>query len=480
MQKISVEFLSAQLSDPSIPESRLRPYLINDPLESQSFRPSIVPNPALVVYPAAEAAVALASLNGVSRWRRQFRYRVKMAGWTGRKVVAEGDSWFQYPFLIDDIVDHLFDPWAIYCCSAAGDLLSDMARQDEVLAAVSAEQPDYVLLSGGGNDLLGDGRLARYLDSYSAGKPAADYLSAAFDDILARTIDIYREIVGKIIAASNARVICHSYDYPIPNGGPWLGRPMLKLGIVDTDLQRDIARILIDRFHSALVAMAAAMGDRVAVADCRGTVGANEWYDELHPTSAAFGRVARIIRSAAEQTELEVVATPVEEAVAASRPLQVGDRESVAALLSFDAEALLAEVGRRSTIIELSADAKTGMSLEIAAGGSEESILPAFKEMGTRILDRWERELYRLLCGDGGGAKDERDKLRSALRLQETALIGGITTALIAIGCPPFIAPLIAAIIVKSGINPAWEEACRIWGEKLGPLTTAPEGEPAP
>jgi lysophospholipase L1-like esterase len=468
MDRISLATLNAWLSDPTVPESRLRPYLIADPLESQGFRPSIVPNPALVIFPDTEAAVALASLNGVSRWRRQFRYRVKLAGWSGPKVVAEGDSWFQYPFLIEDVVDHLFEPWAIYCCSGAGDLLSDMARQDEVVVAVRAEQPDYVLLSGGGNDLLGDGRLARYLSAYVPDKAAADYLSPTFEDLLSRTIDAYREIVSKVLAAGDARVICHSYDYPVPNGGPWLGRPMLKLGIVDIDLQRHIARLLIDRFHAALSAMAADLGDRVAVADCRGTVRATEWFDELHPTSAAFGRVARIIRAAAEQVDLE--AAPLEETVTVPRPLQIGDRESVAALLSRDDEALLAEIGRRSSILEFSPDAAAGMSLEISVGGSEESILPAFKEAGARILDRWQRELYKLLCGDGGAAKDERDKLRSALRLQETALIGAITAALMAIGTPPFIAPLIAAIIVKSGINPAWEEACKIWGEKLGPL----------
>jgi hypothetical protein len=140
--KISIQELLARLSDPSIPDLELRPYLMIDRVESQGFRPVVTPNPSVVAYGAEEAAVAVASLNGVSRWRRQTRYRQKMNGWSGLRAVAEGDSWFQFPFLLDDVVDQLYDRCAIYCCSAAGDLLSDMARQDELGAAVIAEKPE--------------------------------------------------------------------------------------------------------------------------------------------------------------------------------------------------------------------------------------------------------------------------------------------------------------------------------------------------
>lgn len=462
--KISIQELLARLSDPSIPDLELRPYLMIDRVESQGFRPVVTPNPSVVAYGAEEAAVAVASLNGVSRWRRQTRYRQKMNGWSGLRAVAEGDSWFQFPFLLDDVVDQLFDRWAIYCCSAAGDLLSDMARQDELGAAVIAEKPDVVILSGGGNDLLGDGRLARFLRPHAEGLAPVDYILPEFDSLLTSIIGIYRDLITKVLKPpGQRRVICHSYDYPVPNGGPWLGRPMQKLGIADPKTQRAIVRILIDRFHDALSHMAAGFGGSVTVADCRGTVSAAEWHDELHPNSAAFNRVARIICAAAEQTGTSSVILEMLEAPVADHPLTVSSVNEVYALLATDMDRLVSEIGRRSAILELSPEAGAMLQLEIAQ--SEEGFIDSFRELGQKVLDRWQRELYRLMCGDGGTASAERDKLRSALGLEQAAMVGGISAALMAIAVPPFIAPLLAAIIVKNGINPAWEVTCEVWGK---------------
>jgi lysophospholipase L1-like esterase len=465
-QKISIQELQARLSDPSVPDSELRPYLMVDRIESQGFRPIVTPNPALVDYGAEEAAVALASLNGVSRWRRQTRYRQKIGGWSGLRVVAEGDSWFQYPFLLDDVVDQLFDRWAIYCCSAAGDLLNDMARQDELGAAVIAERPDIVILSGGGNDLLGDGRLARFLRPHTQGLAPGDYILPEFDGLLTSVIETYRDLIAKILQPpGQRRVVCHSYDYPVPNGGQWLGRPMQKLGIANSQTQRAIVRLLIDKFHEALSQMAAGFGGSVTVADCRGTVGASEWHDELHPTSAAFKRVARIICAAAERTNIDVVNLETLEAPEAGGLAPVSNVNEVNALLATDSDRLVSEIGRRSAIMELSPDAAGELQLEIPQ--FEEGFVDTFRELGQKVLDRWQRELYRLMCGDGGAATEERDKLRSALGLEQAAMVGAISAALMAIAVPPLIAPLLAAIIVKNGINPAWEVTCEVWGKKF-------------
>ena len=474
MNKIDHQTLLAMLSDPDIPESELRPYLKLDCSDSRSFDPRIVPNPARVVYADTESAAALASLNAVSRWRRQTRYRRKIKNWGGLRVVAEGDSWFQFPFLIEDVVDQIFEPWAIYCVSGAGDLLRDMAKQDEVTAAVIAEKPDVLILSGGGNDLLGDGRLAEFLKPHAAGMQPDDYIGANFDSLLQTNVAIYGELIGKALQAGAKRVVCHSYDYAIPNGGGWLGRPMLKLGISDRPTQRAIIRILIDRFHAALTAMAAGLGEKVSIADCRGTVADSEWYDELHPTSVGFAKVARIIRAAAEGIALEEVPVDASEAVEVSRPLPVADAETVDALLDESTEALLNEIGRRSAVMELSPDAAAGYALEMMSGDTE-SVWTTFTDLGSQVFDRLHRELYKLLCSGDGGV--ERDELRRVLKLEQAAIIGGITTALIALSVSPLIAPLVAALIVKSGIDPAWEETCKFWGRKLG-VSAENEAEP--
>lgn len=466
METIDRATLEAMLTNPDIPEASIRPYLKLDPLETQAFRPSVVVNPARVRFEGTESAMALASLNGLSRWRRQMRYRAKIGGWQGLKVLDEGDSWHQYPFLLDDVVDQLFDRWAIYSVSGAGDLLSDMAKQDELTSAIVAEKPDVVMLSGGGNDLLGDGRLSRYLLRHQDGMEPADHIGPEFDAMLGRIIVIYKNLIAKALTAGAGRVVCHSYDYAIPNGGAWLGRPMVKLDITDRSTQRAIVRILIDRFHSALSTMASGLGGNVVVADCRGVVKDTEWYDELHPTDRGFAKVARIIQSAVEGTAVESIESGGVEFGETPRPLPVADREAVFNLLAAPDTSLLAEIGRRSAVLEHAPDAASDLMLELPAGGTEALPLP-FVNLGRRIVDRLHRELYELLCGDDGNKGGERDKLRKALKLDQAALIGAITTALMALSVPALIAPLVAAVIVKSGIEPAWQETCKLWGEHL-------------
>ena len=104
------------------------------------------------------AAATLAAHKGGEVLMKYYRKKIAV-GWSGLRIVSEGDSWFQYPFLLDDVIDQLFDQFAIFSLDAAGDLLQDMKKQDELSGAITAEQPQVVLLSGGGNDLLGDGRL---------------------------------------------------------------------------------------------------------------------------------------------------------------------------------------------------------------------------------------------------------------------------------------------------------------------------------
>lgn len=470
MQTIDRSTLESMLMNPEVPDSAIRPYLRLDPLDSQAFRPSVIANPAMVAFDETESAMALASLNGLARWRRQMRYAQKIRGWTGLKAVAEGDSWFQYPFLIEDVIDHLFDDWAIYCVGAAGDLLQDMARQDEVTAAVLAEKPDLLLLSGGGNDLLGGGQLARYLRQHAPGLSAEDHVSDEFGQLLARILGVYAGLIEKALTAGAKRVVCHGYDYAIPNSGAWLGRPMLKLGITDPRLQRDIIRLLIDRLHEGLKQMAQDFGGRVVAVDCRASVPDAAWYDELHPTSQGFTGPANLIRFLAESDTTEAVSleglalpAPAPE----PRPLPVADEEAVLGVLAMDDATLLTEIGRREALLAVTPDIAESMTLAMSPGGTE-AVHVSFIDTGRRLVERANRDLHRLLCGSEDSASAERERLRQALKLSDAAMVGEIAEALIAIGTPPFVAPLVAAVIVKSGVKPAWEETCALWGARLG------------
>ena len=75
------------------------------------------------------------------------------------KIVAEGDSWFDYP-LHKDVIDYLIKiGYAVSKWSKQGDELENMAYNvdglSNVLSSVSHLQPKFVILSAGGNDVVG-------------------------------------------------------------------------------------------------------------------------------------------------------------------------------------------------------------------------------------------------------------------------------------------------------------------------------------
>lgn len=87
------------------------------------------------------------------------------------------------------------------------------------------------------------------------------------------------------------QIVCHGYDYAIPQRGQWLGRPMMAQGIEDPMLQWQIMQVVIDRMNTAIV-QAAQPFRQVTYLDLRHTVSPQEWFDELHPLDSGFGRLA--------------------------------------------------------------------------------------------------------------------------------------------------------------------------------------------
>jgi lysophospholipase L1-like esterase len=298
---ITAAELDAMLRDPDVPDSAIRPWLMVDAAQSSAFHPVVAAAAGRVEGPgggALESAFALAQFNTIARWRRRRRYEARIAGgWTGLRMVAEGDSWFQFPFLIDDVIDQLSHGAAILCLSGAGHLVREMLDQGELVPVVVAQQPDLILLSGGGNDLLGDGRLAGAINAFSAGEPADWYLGDGFARTLDDVIDAWAEQLRRVRAvAPDTPILAHSYGHAIPAAGRWLGGPLARRGIVDPALQRAIVAAMIDAFHERLGALFASVGNAV-VADCRAVVADPLWQDELHPNSDGFACVASVMAS---------------------------------------------------------------------------------------------------------------------------------------------------------------------------------------
>ncbi len=130
-----------RLADPETPEEELLPYFVQVP--SRSIDPGFQPNPALVtdLGGGLEGGLAVSLLNGWRRRQRHRAYRDRIAGgWSGPRIISEGDSWFQYPTRLQDVIDHLMGDHAILSLGGAGDTLDDMREQDEIIVNADARR----------------------------------------------------------------------------------------------------------------------------------------------------------------------------------------------------------------------------------------------------------------------------------------------------------------------------------------------------
>lgn len=89
------------------------------------------------------------------------------------------------------------------------------------------------------------------------------------------------------------------------------------------------------------------------------------------------------------------------------------------------------------------------------------------KALGWSIAVRWGKELHGMVCGAQDKDKADRTKILEALNLGETAVIGAVAAALMAMMVPAPIAAAAAPLIVKRFIWPARDELCAAWGEAL-------------
>ena len=254
---------------------------------------------------AEEGDVALASANALARAIRRIRYRRKKnSGYSGPTIVSEGDSWYQYPFILDDVIDNLMEPFAVLSVGAAGDTLSNMLAEAEYKTAIAAENADVFLFSAGGNDVLGGGALATLLHQFQPGMEVQDIIRMdRFTETLARVERGYQTVITEAVSIDRRlSVLFHGYDKPVPRrGGRWLGAPMTERGI-PASLQPEITGFLIDRFNEMLASLETRYPQNVRHVDCRGRVGnaPASWFDELHPRNAGFQRVADLFEAQIE------------------------------------------------------------------------------------------------------------------------------------------------------------------------------------
>lgn len=301
VRRLTYHELIARLSDTTQRQEDLAPYFRRPGPGLAPYQPVFEIDPDLVE-PPMEGAEAYSSLlflaSRYSALRRQSDCRGRVAqGYEGLRFVAEGDSWFDYPLMLDDVIDQLSETHAVFSIASPGDTLANMVSPGnfdaEIDPAIDELAPDGFLLSGGGNDIVGEA-LARYLvPAVRAGatrRAAREYLSSALDDKLAEMRDQYAGAFNRLLARRPMKIFTHGYDLapPLP-GGTWLGAPFGAAGI-DPELGCEIVGQILRHVAGMHYGLAERFKGQVFFVNCIGAVG-DRWYDELHPTNEGFARI---------------------------------------------------------------------------------------------------------------------------------------------------------------------------------------------
>ena len=237
--------------------------------------------------------------------------------------LAIGDSWFEYPLYNNG---PLFEETGIVAQVQLGSIgnpppqILNQALHGQATTAMQSYEnqqtyisllqdsdqwlnqqtglPDAILVSGGGDDLVGD-QFAIYLDYGGGGLNAAGF-QGALDSVQASYMDLF---AFRDIFAKGVPIIGHCYDYAIPNGvvpmcieNAWL-QPSLDFAGYGYAAGLNIVSQMIDKFHDMLAGLAAVPANNFTLIDTRNTLVRNAtsptgWANEIHACYGGFSALA--------------------------------------------------------------------------------------------------------------------------------------------------------------------------------------------
>jgi lysophospholipase L1-like esterase len=261
--------------------------------------------------------------------RARRRARRAVPGSTGL-LLAEGDSWFDYPFF--DVLEKLEDlGYKVESVAHKGDTVEEMAYDPLQLSKLAkkfedvadgGKVPRAILLSGGGNDIAGDefhvllnhkgSGLSTLNDRVLAGI-LEDRLQFALVSVITSVTQLAQEYFSRTVP-----VLFHGYDFPVPDGrgylggfwflpGPWLEPGFRRKGYGVLRDNTDVMADLIGRFNAVLARLPNQAGlGHVKYVNLQGTLSndlrqeryKDSWDNELHPTEEGFDSVAQVFDDA--------------------------------------------------------------------------------------------------------------------------------------------------------------------------------------
>ncbi len=336
MPKITYEKYQEMRKDTAVSDEELLSYSLIEPGEG-GFDFRILPDPAKVDMSLEdrEYESAMGIANRISRYRRQRKFRERRKNGVDLPVlVSEGDSWFQFPMLIDEVVDQLYNDYLIWSVGAAGDTAENMVGDNAEYKTALLKHRDSVkgfMFSAAGNDIIGENKTSKrpvlldLIKDFNGDEQ--DIIGHINIDLLNQKMDFIRGAYQKVINTvrnipefKNLPIFIHGYDYVFPyrwendprdpfyvKNNAWLGEPLDKRGITNLKQRRGILIHLIDELYKVLEGLA---GDSqqtgVWLVDCRGAMpNVSDWNDEIHGTSEGYKEVgARFRKVIAKALEL--------------------------------------------------------------------------------------------------------------------------------------------------------------------------------
>ena len=224
-----------------------------------------------------------------------------------KRVVAEGDSWFNLPPFIrpQAIADRLKSNKRVAVKNIAkwGHTLQEMLARKEYLEEIPKFRPDWFIVSAGGNDaqeLLKRGLL---LQTYDPKRPIKDCVSPAGVALFEEIAEAYRTLLNEIaIRHPELRTICYAYDFPRPTykGGKYIGQYVQKMGYPKKDWDA-VGHEIINRLTKSIADVVAAFPN-AAFLDCRGATAAHPFYDDMHPNTEGFKVLASLFEAKLQGT----------------------------------------------------------------------------------------------------------------------------------------------------------------------------------
>ena len=219
------------------------------------------------------------------------------------RICGEGDSWINllhplsgFPKTFFNVLGATFNTNNI---GFPGHTFERVLNDKQYVQVLESGLYKVLIFSGGGNDILGGGGLARLLKRKSEGNGSADpadYIKADELKSALKTLDTgYRQVARQAKAAEkDILMLIHGYDYAIPRkNGKWLGKPLKMAGFAyDEPLSPKIIVFLVDHLNAMLAKVADDFA-YVRYVNVRKTV-QTLWHDELHPTAAGAKKVARL------------------------------------------------------------------------------------------------------------------------------------------------------------------------------------------